>query len=181
MPWVVLLKGVNVGGHRRFRPTLLAKELGHLDVVNIGATGSFVVRKSVSRTELRAEISRRLPFEAEIMICRGVEITGMLSHDFFDGYPVRPDIVRFVSVLSRAPRSGPALPVDLPSGEPWLVRVLARDGRFLVGLHRRQMRVIGELARLEELFGGPVTTRSWSTISAIGAVLRGPAQAAPGQ
>src|SRR5712692_9826919 len=32
---VVLLRGVNVGGHRTFRPTTLAKQLKHLDVVNI--------------------------------------------------------------------------------------------------------------------------------------------------
>jgi len=80
---VVFLRGLNVGGHRVFRPTMLAKQLQHLDAVNIGASGTFVVRQSVSRTKLRAEIASRLPFEAEIMICEGREIARLLSDDFF--------------------------------------------------------------------------------------------------
>jgi uncharacterized protein (DUF1697 family) len=84
---VVLLKGVNVGGHRRFRPTVLAHDLQHLEVVNVGATGTFVVWKEVDHAKLRKEVARRLPFEAEIMICRGGDVERLLSHDFFAGYP----------------------------------------------------------------------------------------------
>lgn len=171
MALVALLKGVNVGGHRRLRPSVLARDLQHLDVVNVGATGAFVVRRRVKHAELRAEIARRLAFDAEVVICRGNEVTDLLSRDFFAGYPCDADIVRFVSVLSRAPTSDPLLPLDLPSHAPWLVRVLARHERFAIGLHRRQMKVIGELGKLEQLFGVPVTTRSWSTMSAIGKVL----------
>lgn len=174
MAVVVLLKGVNVGGHRRFRPTVLARELRDLDVVSVGAAGTFVVRADVSRGEVREAIARRLPFEAEIMICRGAEVARLMSHDFFEGHPVEADVVRFVSVLSRAPRSVPVLPLDLPSHEHWIVKVLERRGRFLVGMHRRQMKAIGELGRLGQLFGAAATTRSWSTMNAVRRVLCGP-------
>src|SRR5580704_450692 len=73
MALVVLLRGVNVGGHRTFRPATLAKQLKHLDAVNIGAAGTFVIRRPVTRAKLRAELARRLPFDAEIMICQGHE------------------------------------------------------------------------------------------------------------
>src|SRR5690349_5604465 len=105
MALVVFLRGVNVGGHRTFRPTLLASALEHLDVVNVGAAGTFVVRQPVSRTTLRAELARRLPFETEIMICAGREIVRLASREFFAGYPAKPDVIRFVSILSRRPRS----------------------------------------------------------------------------
>jgi len=36
MALVVFLRGINVGGHRTFRPSLLAKELAKFDIVNIG-------------------------------------------------------------------------------------------------------------------------------------------------
>ena len=39
MARVVLLRGVNVGGHRTLRPAKLAKQLKHLDAVSIGAAG----------------------------------------------------------------------------------------------------------------------------------------------
>jgi uncharacterized protein (DUF1697 family) len=164
---VVLLRGLNVGGHRTFRPTRLAEQLQHLDAVNIGATGTFVIRQPVGRAQLRDEITRRLPFEADIMICHGREIVGLLSRNFFEGHPVRPDIVHFVSVLSRLPRSRPRLPMNLPSRGQWLVKILANDGRFIVGLYRRQMKVISYLGTLDRIFGVPVATRNWNTIAAI--------------
>ena len=171
MALVVLLRGLNVGGHRTFRPSRLAERLQHLDAVNIGAAGTFVIRQPVSRAQLRVEVARRLPFDAEIMICQGREISRLMSHDFFSGHPVRPDVVRFVSVLSRLPRSAPRLPTKLPSGGKWLLKVLGRDGRFVFGLYRRHMKVIGYLSKLDRLFGVPVTTRNWNTITAIARVL----------
>ena len=47
MALVVFLRGVNVGGHRTFRPTVLAKQLKHLGAVNIGAAGTFVVHRPI--------------------------------------------------------------------------------------------------------------------------------------
>lgn len=83
MALVVLLRGINVGGRRSFRPTRLADQLGRLDAVNIGATGAFVIKRPVTRTQLRAEIASRLPFEAEIMIFDGRELAGLVSHSAF--------------------------------------------------------------------------------------------------
>ena len=171
MALVVLLRGVNVGGHRTFRPATLVRQLRHLDAVNIGAAGTFVVRQPVTQTELRAEFGSRLPFHAEIMICQGREILRLLSQDYFAGQPMRADVVRFVSVLSRRPRSTPSMPVRLPSSGRWLLKILARDNRFIVGVYRRHMKVIGYLGTLDRLFGVPVTTRNWNTVTAIARVL----------
>ncbi len=171
MALVVFLRGCNVGGHRTFRPTLLARALKHLGAVNIGAAGTFVIRQPVSRAQVRAELARQLPFEAEIMICQGSEIARLISHDPFAGRRVRPDIVRFVSVLSRRPRSEPSMPASLPSRGKWLLRILGRDGRFVFGLYRRQMKVISYLGQIDRLFGVPAATRNWNTITAIARVL----------
>ena len=107
MALVVLLRGVNVGGHKTFRPTVIAEQLKHLEAVSIGAAGTFVVRQPVTRVQLRAELARRLPFDAEIMICQDREIVGLISQNPFARQPVRPDIVRFVSVLSNAHARSP--------------------------------------------------------------------------
>ena len=171
MALVVLLRGVNVGGHRTFRPSTLAGELKHLDAVNIGAAGTFVIRRPVTRAQLRAELARRLPFAAEIMICEGREIVRLMSQNHFADYPLRPDIVRFVSVLSKAPGSTLSTPMSLPSTGKWLLKILARDNRFVFGVYRRHMKVIGYLGTFDRLFGVPVTTRNWNTITAIAKVL----------
>ena len=171
MALVVLLRGVNVGGHRTFRPSRLAAQLKHLDAVNIGAAGTFVIRQPVSRAQLRAEVARRLPFDTKIMICDGRDILSLVSRDVFSGHAARPDIVRFVSVLSQSPRSALSTPMSFPSTGKWLVKVLARENRFVVGLYRRCMKAISYLGMLDRVFGVPVTTRNWNTITAIAKAL----------
>ena len=171
MDLVVLLRGVNVGGHRTFRPSTLAEELKHLDAVNIGAAGTFVIRRPVTRTRLRAELARRLPFDTEIIICQGREIVRLMSQNHFADQPLGPDIVRFVSVLSKRPRSAPWSPMSFPSSGKWLLKILARDNRFVFGVYRRHLKVISYLGTFDWLFGVPVTTRNWNTITAIARVL----------
>src|SRR5687768_2085157 len=98
MALVVFLRGCNVGGNRTFRPTILAERLKHYDVVNIGAAGTFVIRKRTSHAKLRADLRRRLPFEAEAIICEGNDLISAASTAPFADKPIRSDIVRFVSV-----------------------------------------------------------------------------------
>lgn len=171
MALVVLLRGVNVGGHRTFRPTTLAKQLKHLGAVSIGAAGTFVIRQPVTRAQLRAELARRLPFHTEVMICRGREIVRLMSENRLMDQPVRSDVVRFVSVLSTRPRSAPPMPMCFPSGRKWLLKMLARDKRFVFGVYRRHMKVVSYLGTLDRVFGVPVTTRNWNTMTAIARVL----------
>ena len=172
MALVVLLKGVNVGGYRTFRPSLLAKELKRFDVVNIGAAGTFVFRHPVGRRQLRTELRRRLPFTADVMICEGRDILRLASGDPFAGQPSGPDIVRFVGVLAKRLQPGPAVPLNLPSSRGWCLRILTCQDHFVVGIHRREMKAIGYLGQLEKILGGSVTVRTWNTIQAIARTLK---------
>lgn len=99
------------------------------------------------------------------------EIIGLVSRHVLPDHPVRPDIVRFASFLSRAPREAPSAPISFPSTGRWLLRILARENRFVVGLYRRHVKVIGYLGTLDRVFGVPVTTRNWNTSTAIARVL----------
>jgi hypothetical protein len=106
-----------------------------------------------------------------MVICEGREILRLVSNDVFARPPAEPGIVRFVSVLTRNPRLAPPLPVSLPPRGQWLVRILARDGRFVVGEYRRHMKTIGHLGTLDRIFGVPVTTRNWNTMTGIARTL----------
>ena len=171
MALVVFLRGVNVGGHRTFRPTKLAEALKHFGTINIGAAGTLIIRHPMTQAQARAEVARLLPFVAEIVVCQSREIVNLLSKDPFEGQSVRPDVVRFVSVLSQRPRLAPSMPVQFPSSGPWLMKILARRNRFVIGMYRRHMKVIGYLGALDRLYGVPVTTRNWNTIAAIARAL----------
>jgi uncharacterized protein (DUF1697 family) len=175
---VVFLRGVNVGGRRTFRPTALATQLAHLHALNIGTAGTFVIRRPTTQARLRAEFASRLPFDTEIVICEGRDIVRLMSGQPFADQPARPDLVRFVSVLASRPRSTPSMPVRLPSSGRWLLQILGRDKRFIFGHYRRHMKVIGYLGRFDRIFGLPVTTRNWNTMTRIARVLdrEGPAR-----
>src|SRR3954470_16756983 len=104
MALVVFLRGVNVGGHKSFRPSLLAQELRAFDVVNIGAAGTFVVRKpglneKGAKAKFLAALAAKLPFETQIMFCDANDLLRLESSNPFGDGPPRRDVVRFVSVL----------------------------------------------------------------------------------
>ena len=161
-----------MGGHRTFRPSLLAKRLGAYDVVNVGAAGTFVIRKPGSRTKFRAELLRRLPFEAEVMLCEGRDLLRLEAKNPFENEALPPDAVRFVSILSKAGGVRASLPVAFPPVGEWLVRVIASEGQFVFGAYRRHMKTIGYLGQIDKLFSVPATTRNWNTISAVIRILK---------
>src|SRR5450755_4367340 len=119
MAAVALLRGVNVGGHRTFRPTVLARELSDYEVVNIGATGTFVIWKPGSIAKFRAELLRKLPFETEVVICEGRDLIRLANHNPFGTEPPRHDVVRFVSILPKSARVLSAMPMTFPPDGEW--------------------------------------------------------------
>jgi uncharacterized protein (DUF1697 family) len=172
MRWVVFLRAVNVGKANRCQPALIAKQLSKFGVVNIGAVGTFVVRENVSESALRAAIAKKLPFKSEIMICPAGDVIKLASKDPFARQPSGPDIVRFVSIAAKRPRTLPHLPLNLPSDADWLLKLTSIQGRFLLGFYRRQMKAISCLSKIEKLLGVPITTRSWNTIEKVAKIVR---------
>jgi uncharacterized protein (DUF1697 family) len=171
MPLVVFLRGVNVGGHKTFSPRALAKQLAELDVVSIGAAGTFVVRKSVSQAAIKSEISSKLKFEPGIMICKAREILDLAAADPFAAEP-SDGVTRYVTILAKRPASSPELPLLKPDGDEWQVMVLAIQDRFALSLHRRQGRnLIYPNEVIEKKLGVAATTRNWNTIEAICEIL----------
>ena len=175
MALVVFLRGVNVGGHRTFRPSVLVRELSQFDVVNVGAAGTFVVRKPGARSRFRAELLRKLPFDTAVAICDGRDLLRIETDNPFQAEEV-PEVVRFVTVLSKPGKVQAPLPCTLPKEGEWLVRLIACDHPFVFGEYRRHMRTIGYLGQIDKLFSVPGTTRNWNTMMAVVRILKGEAK-----
>ena len=172
MKWVVFLRAVNVGRANRCQPALIAKQLSKFGVVNIGAVGTFVARKNVSESALRMAIAKKLPFKCEIMICPARDIIKLTSKDPFAQQPSGPNITQFVNVLGKQLHTPLPLPLNLPSDDDWLLKIIAIQSRFVLGLYRRQMKAISYLGKVEKMFGVPATTRNWNTIQKVAKILR---------
>jgi uncharacterized protein (DUF1697 family) len=173
MSLIVFVRGVNVGGHKAFRPSEVAKALADLDVANVGAAGTFVIRKRVGAAAVQAEFRRRLPFAAELMICQARDVLELAAAAPFGERPVADGVTRYVSVLANRPRAVPPLPIEKPAGPDWQVKVIAIDDRFALSLHRRLGRTLvypNEV--VEKSLGVSATTRNWNTISAVCKLLK---------
>jgi uncharacterized protein (DUF1697 family) len=143
-------------------------------VVNVGAAGTFVVRKTISQAALRAEILRRLPVLAEFMTCRGRDVLELVSQEPFRYDPPDKDITRYVSVLANRPRTLPPLPISQPADEDWQVKIIGVTGRFALSLHRRLERTLvypNEV--VEKKLGISATTRNWNTIATVCEIPKG--------
>jgi uncharacterized protein (DUF1697 family) len=182
MALVAFMRGVNVGGNRVFQPSQLAKELVHLGVSNVGAAGTFVITVPCGQGALRAELLRRLTFPADLMICRGIELTDLVAREPFPPESAARDLRRFVSILAKTPRTAPRLPFTVPANAQWQVKVVAVSGRFVLAWWRRLGRsFVDPNGVVEKSFGVTATTRNWNTIVRIANILNRPRAASPGR
>jgi uncharacterized protein (DUF1697 family) len=172
MALIVFLRGINVGGHRAFRPSLLAKALSAYDAVNVGAAGTLVIRKPGLRAKFLAELRRKAPFDATIAVCDGNDLIELESDNPFGSEPPPAEVVPFVSILSEAGRRRVSLPIDLPESGEWLVRIIGSKDRLVYGVYRRHMKTIACLGQIDRLFGARATTRSWNTILSVLRILK---------
>ena len=174
MASIVFLRAINVGGANLCKPAQLAKQLKKFDVVNIGAVGTFLVRGKVDESALRKQLAAQLAttfkIKCEIMIVPATDLIKLAARNPFGKHSSSAEITRFVSVVhKRLPSSVVARhsSLSLPDSNDWLLKLLAIQGQFVVGIYKRDMKAIGYLGKLEKILGVPATTRSWTTIEKI--------------
>jgi uncharacterized protein (DUF1697 family) len=165
MASVVFLRGVNVGTHNRFQPSVLVKELAKFGVVNVGAVGTFVVRENVTEKVLRAAIVQKLPFKCEMMICPAKGIVDFVRDNPLKNEPIDNDRRVFLTVMSEPPASLPKLPIYAPDSKNWEVKIVRITGVLALSLWRRlKQNALYPNQVIEKEFGVATTTRSWNTI-----------------
>jgi uncharacterized protein (DUF1697 family) len=162
---------VNVGKHKRFLPAQLARDLAALDVVNVGAAGTFVVRAPVSKAALLAEMRSRLAFDADIIIVKGSDLLAFAGSAPFGRRPPANNEQRFLSVTLK-PCAAPALPSCYPAGDRWQVKVVEVSGRFVASVWRRQPGTPLYPNAAVEKQAGVATTRNWNTVETLCAILQ---------
>ena len=178
MASAVFLRAINVGGANLCKPAQLVKQLKKLDVVNIGAVGTFVVRDDVDDAILRkkfaAQLAKDFGIKCEIMVVPARDLLKLAAQNPFMDQPSGPEITRFMSVLHQRPKKIPLLPHCLPANDNWLLKIVAIQKQFVLGVYKREMKAIGYLGKIEKILATPATTRSWNTILKVIDVLNRP-------
>ncbi len=157
-----------MGGKNVFRPAQVAAALAHLEVVNVGAAGTFLVRGKASAAAIRREILAQLEFEPEISIRPVREILELVRSRPFAGVTFSKDLRGWVAVLAKPSKARLALPLLAPAGKEWSVRFDRVEGAFALGLSRRRPGVsVFPNKVVEDSLGVRATTRWWETIERI--------------
>lgn len=172
MAVVVLLRGANLG-KRRFKPAEMVKELAAWEVENLGAAGTFVVRKRVAEKTLRARVAELLPWEdPEMVILKDAEVRDALAAGGAVKAPAGAK--RFGIALPAAPKSAPVLPLEASAKDgKWAMRIGALSGRVAIGV-RRPFNETGSYSTkaIDDALGTDRgTMRDWPTWEKIGALL----------
>jgi len=174
MPHVVFLRAANVGGKNVFRPAQLAIALAHLDAVNVGAAGTFLVRGKAPAATIRSEILARLPFEAEMSVRPVREVLDLVRSRPFARVKLSKDLRGWVAVLAGPPKARPELPLSMPAGKPWSVRFDRVEGAFALGVWRRSTSgFVFPSKVVEDSLGVRSTTRWWETIERVARLIEG--------
>jgi hypothetical protein len=160
---VIFIRAANVGGSGVFSTAALARKL---DLVNIGAAGTFVARRRISP----ADIAKEIPFALDVAIRPAAEILRLVDA----GAPrAAAGTQVFVSVLVAPAKLSPRLPLELPAGRAWALRIVAKRGRYVLSQRRpEQQRGLDLSAVVERAFGARSTTRGWPTLERIAAAVR---------
>jgi hypothetical protein len=148
----------------------LAKKL---DLVNIGAAGTFVARGTVTV----ADIKRAIPVPLDVVIRPAGEVLRLVDA----GPPKTAGTQVYVSVLVAKPKLSPRLPLDVPE-RAWTYRIVERRGPFVLWLRRVDARPGLDMSAVEKAFGARATTRGWPTFERIAKAVRSleaPATRAP--
>jgi hypothetical protein len=174
MAHVVFFRAANVGGRNVFRPARMAARLAHLDILNVGAAGTFVVRGKATPASIRREILGELSFVPEIVIRPAGEILALVSSDPFRGVAFSKVQRGWVAALRGRPKTQPALPLARPEGKAWSVRFDRLEGGFALGLWRwRPGGFLFPSNCVEDALGVAATTRWWETFQRVARLLEG--------
>jgi uncharacterized protein (DUF1697 family) len=182
MAVIAFLRGVNVGGHRTFQPSQLARDLSPFGVVNVGAAGTLVARRVPNGPAFRAALLEKLPFEASVAIVPASQLLALARSEPFPEKPPGPlvgrgpganDVRRMLSVLlaKPKPKAQSRLPILRPEGPNWQVALIGVTGRLVVWFWRANRESLKYTDAVEKEFGVPATSRSWNTVEKIRKIL----------
>ncbi len=168
--YIALLRGINVGGHKKvamvdLRDLLL--DLGFLDVQSLLQSGNLVFRSGVRSAPqlerlLETEASKRLDLDAAFFVRSPMEWDGLVARNPFRD-EARRDPSHFVLVLFKeAPP--PAKVKDLLAAitGPEIVRVRGRQAYIVYPQDMGHSRLTNAL--IENKLATRATARNWNTV-----------------
>ncbi|MCE7995606.1 MAG: DUF1697 domain-containing protein [Roseivirga sp.] len=175
--YIVFLRGINVGGHKKVPMAELKKMLagmGYENVVTLLNSGNVIFDTDPDTEQnLERRISDQLEqtfgFPVPVLIRTAEAIQQLFDTDPFKDIELHKDIRLYVSFLKEDKRLG----LDFPwSSDDGSFRILSDDNRSIISV--LDLSISGTpqaMEFLEKQYGKDITTRNWKTINRIVAKL----------
>lgn len=176
--YVALLRGINVGGHKKVPMVDLKKmmmEMGFTDVKTLLNSGNVVFKSkkinasSSIEQEMESALEKTFGFPVPVLVRKGSDITQLVNSAPFADIDVTKDTRLYLTFVKSEPMNVPA--------QPWY----SEDKSFTILKYENNVihsvldlsisKTIAAMKILEDSFGKDITTRNWNTVVKLEALL----------
>lgn len=171
--YVVLLRGINVGGHHKVPMKDLKSELGKMgykNVITLLNSGNVILEaEKTSAKELETKLTQNLEnifgFLIPVIVRDADELIHISHFAPFQNVKVTKDIRLYVSFLKQEPKVKLELPWKTEDGSYQILDVYKKIIFSVLDLS--VTKTIKGMEMLEKMYGKEITTRNWNTVEKI--------------
>lgn len=172
--YVALLRGINVGGHKKVPMAELRETFagsGFKNIKTILATGNIIFESTEDNVEkltgtIAEMIENRFGFPVPTIIRPFSTIWKIIEEDPFKDIEVTPDTRLNVTFLGDKAKPGFTIPYISPDGSFEIISLKDDHVFSVTDLGKTQTTEVMDFLKKE--FGSHITTRTWKTVLKIG-------------
>lgn len=174
--YVLFLRGINVGGHKKVPMNELKKmmsDMGFKDVKTLLNSGNVVFeaekeKESVLLRKIGEQLENIFGFKVSLMLRSNNEIQKLIHLNPFKNIVIDKNVRLYVSFLPEASNSKLALPYSSAENDFQIIQKTEREVFSVVNVNT--FRSVDAMKFLEKEFGKDLTTRNWNTVLKIAAL-----------
>jgi uncharacterized protein (DUF1697 family) len=177
MRYAALLRGINVGGHKKVPMAglrTLLSDLGYTDVATHLQSGNAVISSeqpaAALEHDIAAAIEDQLKVSCVVLIRTAAELAATVSKNPLGGAPENPSRY-FVAFLSAAPDQDKAAALARVSVDPDRLWLHGREAYLWCPGGAADTKLTG--AMLEKQLGVRATARNWNTVTRLASLTAG--------
>ncbi|MCB8942786.1 MAG: DUF1697 domain-containing protein [Ardenticatenaceae bacterium] len=169
--FIALLRGINVGGHKKIKMADLRQmltELGFTKVKTLLASGNVLFEADTTQADslqqtIEAGIEASFGFPVPVLIRTREAVEALVASDPFAGIEVTHQTRLYITFLSQPPTSQLPIPYQSPDGSYHILSVTDTEICSVLTL-TGTARTTDAMNILEKEFGKNITTRNWNTV-----------------
>lgn len=172
--YVALLRGINVGGHKKVPMADLRKALeqaGFKNVRTLLASGNVVFETIINDIDkilgtIKTTLEKTFPFSIPTLLRPFSDIEKIITMNPFRDIVVTSDIRLYVTFISDSAQGNLAIPYTSTDGS-YRITCVDNNAVFSV-LELGKIKTVDAMLILEKAYGKNITTRNWNTVIKIG-------------